>query len=84
MASGERITVEADDAFVGLLEFGNGAIGVLEASRVATGRKNRQYWEMNGSKGSICFDLERLNELQVCVDGSSAESLTGFRNVLVT
>jgi len=84
LASGERITVEADDAFVGLLEFGNGSIGVLEASRVATGRKNRQYWEMNGSKGSICFDLERLNELQVCVDGGSAESLTGFRNVLVT
>jgi predicted dehydrogenase len=57
---------------------------VLEASRVATGRKNRQYWEVNGSKGSLCFDLERLNELQVCLEGGAAENLTGFQNVLVT
>jgi len=84
LASGERIKIEADDAFLALLEFDNGSIGVLEASRVATGRKNRQYWEVNGSKGSLCFDLERLNELQVCLEGGTAESLTGFQNVLVT
>ncbi len=84
VAGGERITVDADDAFAALLEFENGAIGLIEASRVATGRKNRQYWEVNGSKGSLCFDLERLNELQVCVEGGSVESLTGFRDVLVT
>ena len=84
LASGERIKIEADDAFLTLLEFANGAIGVLEASRVATGRKNRQYWEVNGSKGSLCFDLERLNELQVCLEGETAENLTGFQNVLVT
>jgi predicted dehydrogenase len=84
LASGERIKIEADDAFLTLLEFANGAIGVLEASRVATGRKNRQYCEVNGSKGSLCFDLERLNELQVCLEGETAENLTGFQNVLVT
>ncbi len=84
LAGGERITIEADDAFAALLEFENGAIGLIEASRVATGRKNRQYWEVNGSKGSLCFDLERLNELQVCLEGGAAESLTGFQNVLVT
>ena len=84
LASGERIKIEADDACLALLEFDNGSIGVLEASRVATGRKNRQYWEVNGSKGSLCFDLERLNELQVCLEGGTAEGLTGFQNVLVT
>ena len=84
LASGERIKIESDDAFLALLEFANGPIGVLEASRVATGRKNRQYWEVNGSKGSVCFDLERLNELQVCLKGGAAEHLTGFQNVLVT
>jgi len=84
LASGERIAVEADDAFLALLQFDNGSIGVLEASRVATGRKNRQYWEVNGSKGSLCFDLERLNELQACLEFGAAESLTGFQNVLVT
>ena len=84
LAGGERIKIEADDAFLTLLEFDNGAIGVLEASRVATGRKNRQYWEVNGSKGSLCFDLERLNDLQVCLEGGTAENLTGFQNVLVT
>ena len=84
MTSGERIAVEADDAFLALLQFDNGSIGVIEASRVATGRKNRQYWEVNGSKGSLCFDLERLNELQACLEGGVAESLAGFQNVLVT
>jgi len=84
LASGERITIEADDAFLALLEFDNGSVGVLEASRVATGRKNRQYWEVNGSKGRLCFDLERLNELQVYLEGGAAENLTGFQNVLVT
>ena len=84
LTSGERIAVEADDAFLALLQFDNGSIGVIEASRVATGRKNRQYWEVNGSKGSLCFDLERLNELQACLEGGVAESLAGFQNVLVT
>jgi predicted dehydrogenase len=84
LATGERIRIESDDAFLALLEFDNGAIGVLEATRVATGRKNRQYWEVNGSKGSLCFDLERLNELQVCLADGAVESLVGFQNVLVT
>ena len=45
--------------------FANGAVGTIEATRFATGRKNALRWEINGSKGSIAFDLERLNELQV-------------------
>jgi predicted dehydrogenase len=68
---------EVDDAFVAAVEFENGAIGTLEASRLARGRVNSNAWEINGSEGSIAFDVERLNELQVS-DGP------GFRRVLVT
>ena len=56
---------DVDDAFEAAVEFENGAVGTLEASRFCPGRKNAFTWEINGSKGSIAFDLERLNELQV-------------------
>jgi predicted dehydrogenase len=68
---------EVDDAFVAAVEFENGAIGTLEASRLARGRVNSNAWEISGSEGSLAFDVERLNELQVS-DGP------GFRRVLVT
>ena len=54
-------TVDVDDAFVSTVEFANGAIGTLEATRFAAGRKNGQSLEINGENGSIRFDLERLN-----------------------
>src|SRR6185436_18206579 len=55
-----------DDGFEAVVSFDNGAIGTIEATRFAPGRKNAFTWEINGSKGSIAFDLERLNELQIC------------------
>ena len=82
--TGERVTVTSDDAFAGLVEFENGAIGTIEASRVATGRKNRLAWEINGSKGSLVFDLERLNELRVYLADGSVSDVVGFRDVNVT
>ena len=82
---GGRDTVDVDDAFVSLVQFENGAIGTLEASRYANGRKNHQRIEINGSKGSIVFDLERLNELEVHLSDSEPGAQTqGFRRVLVT
>jgi predicted dehydrogenase len=76
---------EVDDAFESVVRFDNGAVGTIEATRFATGRKNAFTWEINGSNGSIAFDLERLNELQVHIAGSTpAESAQGFRNVLVS
>ena len=56
---------EVDDAFESVVEFEGGAVGTIEASRFAAGRKNALTWEINGSAGSLAFDLERLNELQV-------------------
>ncbi|MDP9283373.1 MAG: Gfo/Idh/MocA family oxidoreductase [Actinomycetota bacterium] len=69
---------EVDDAFEAVVEFTGGALGTIEASRFAPGRKNAFSWEINGSNGSLVFDLERLNELQ------HSEGTKGFRTILVS
>lgn len=60
------------------------ALGTLEASRFAAGRKNGQNIEINGEKGSIRFSLERLNEMEVFWVGSQPKETQGFTNVLVS
>lgn len=79
-----RGAVDVDDAFVSLIEFENGAIGTVEASRFCQGRKNHQIIEINGEKGSIRFNLERMNELEVFWAGEKPETTQGFHNVLVS
>jgi predicted dehydrogenase len=76
--------VDVDDAFVTTVEFENGAIGTLEASRFAGGRKNHEVLEINGEKGSIHFNLERMNELDVFWVGEEPKETQGFHNVLIT
>ncbi len=75
----EPVTV--DDAFAACIRFEAGAIGTLEATRFATGRKNQNTFEINGSKGSVVFDLENLNNLQYFSvdDGADAQ---GFRTII--
>lgn len=76
--------VDVDDAFVAAVEFENGAIGTLEATRFAAGRKNYEVLEINGEKGSIRFNLERMNELEVFWVGEEPKETQGFHDVLVT
>jgi predicted dehydrogenase len=76
-------TVDVDDAFEATVAFEGGAVGTLEATRFARGRKNALSLELNGSNGSVAFDLERPNELQVSVP-SLPTSVDGFRTVSVT
>jgi len=76
-----RVTV--DDAATALVRFENGAIGTIEATRMAPGRKNYNRFEINGSKGSVAFDLERMNELEVYFEADPVAS-RGFRRVMVT
>src|SRR5207247_5161161 len=77
--------VDVDDAVEAVVEFENRAMGTLEASRFCLGRKNALMFEINGSRGSIAFDLERLNELQVYLAGSRpGRQAQGFRSVLVS
>jgi predicted dehydrogenase len=70
---------QVDDALEATVEFESGAVGTLEATRFALGRRNALQWEVNGSRGSLAFDMERMNELQVHRAGDP-----GFRTVLVT
>ena len=76
--------VDVDDAVTALLEFENGAIGTIEASRFCHGRKNYEVLEINGEKGTIRFNLERLNELDVFWADDTPETTRGFHNVLVS
>ncbi len=76
-------TVDVDDAFAALLEFENGALGTVEATRFAGGRKNGQRIEINAEKGSVVFNLERLNELEVYWNEGDP-NVSGFTNVLVS
>jgi predicted dehydrogenase len=82
-APGETGEVTVDDAVAFLARFENGAMGTFEATRLAPGRKNRNSFEINGSNGSVVFDLERMNELQVYFEDDPSEA-RGFRTVMVT
>ncbi len=73
---------KVDDAIESVVEFDGGTIGTIEATRLALGRRNAFQWEINGSKASLWFDMERMNELQVFrADGDRAR---GAKTVLVT
>lgn len=76
--------VDVDDAFASVIEFENGALGTLEGTRLASGRKNYHVFEVNGEKGSIFWNLERLNELNIQWAESEPADSRGFQNVLVT
>jgi predicted dehydrogenase len=75
-----RGEVDVDDEVLSLLEFQNGAIGSLEATRNAHGRNNFLTFEIHGSLGSIYFNYERRDELQVAFANDQADR-KGFRTV---
>ena len=79
----EKGPVTVDDAAAFTARFDNGSIGVFEATRFALGRKNTIRLEVNGSKGSIAFDFEDMNELQY-YDGTEDAEVQGFRRIIVT
>jgi predicted dehydrogenase len=75
--------VTVDDTAMCLARFRGGAIGVLEATRFAPGRKNFIEIEINGSKGSLYFNFEDMNRLKF-YRRSDPEGERGFRDILVT
>jgi predicted dehydrogenase len=83
VAGGATGRVTVDDAAMFLARFDGGAVGVFEATRFATGRKNSIRIEVNGSKGSLAFDFEDMNVLQFHDAEEHAET-AGFRRILVT
>lgn len=76
-----RVTV--DDAVTTIGRFKNGALASLEATRFAQGRKNSITLEINGSGGSVFFDLEEMNRLQF-YNGGDPKNQRGFRDIIVT
>ncbi|PKG22794.1 Gfo/Idh/MocA family protein [Niallia nealsonii] len=81
--SGEKSKVTVDDATLFLAKFDNGALGSFEATRFASGHRCTNSFEINGSKGSVIFDFERMNELQVYFT-DDRDDVQGFRRVLAT
>lgn len=84
-AGGGRATgpVTVDDAVAFIARLDGGAVATYEASRFATGRKNALRVEINGSRGTVVFDLERLNELEFH-DATVPAAEQGFSRILVT
>jgi len=83
IASTERGPVTVDDAASFLATFAGGAMGVFEATRFATGRKNSIRIEVNGSLGSLAFDFEDMNVLEY-FDARDDAQIAGFRRIIAT
>lgn len=79
-ADAKKAPVDVDDEDMFLVKFANGAIGSIEATRNAWGRNNFITVEVHGSEGSIYFNYERLNELQVCF-AKDPDDRRGFKTI---
>jgi predicted dehydrogenase len=80
---GKKEKVTVDDTFSAAVEYKNGAIGTLEATRFAPGRKNFNTFEINAEKGSVRFNLENMNYLEVFTTDQPA-GIQGFTQVMVS
>lgn len=85
--SGETAPVEVDDQAQMLLRFQDGPTGTIEASAMAAGRKMHLAFELTGSRGTLTFDQERMNELRLFRFGDDPSregdpSRDGFKTIL--
>jgi predicted dehydrogenase len=75
--------VTVDDCVLFLARFSGGAVATFEAARQATGNQNRNAFEINGTKGAIKFDFERMNELQYH-DATRPRAVQGWTTIMCT
>lgn len=80
--SQEMGEVENDDLISILCNYTNGAMGTLSSSRVAAGRKNYLTYEIQGTKGTVFYSLERMNEVNVYFTSDDSAD-RGFRTVFL-
>jgi predicted dehydrogenase len=81
LREGGRRAVETYDIATTLIELENGASGVIALNRSAWGRKGRIFVQLFGAKGTVVYDQERMNEVQLyTVDGP--KEIQGFRTIL--
>jgi predicted dehydrogenase len=76
-----KVTVDDDSNF--LTRFKNSSVGVFESSRFCGGRRNYNTFQVYGSKGSLAFNLERMNELEF-YDRTDKQADQGFKTIMVT
>jgi predicted dehydrogenase len=81
--SDEYGDVTVDDTVLFLARFSGGAVATFEAARQATGNQNRNTFEINGSKGAVKFDFERMNELNY-YDATAPRAVQGWTNIMCT
>lgn len=74
---------DVDDATLLLARFVNGSVGTFEATRYGVGCRNREAFEINGSKGMLRFNLEAMNQLEF-LDATEPPNQQGVRNLTVT
>lgn len=79
-ANGPRGEVDVDDEMMTMLRFASGAVGSIEATRNAYGRNNYITFEIHGTEGSIFFNYERRDELQVMFASDRSDE-RGFRTI---
>ncbi|MFS0614783.1 Gfo/Idh/MocA family protein [Lederbergia ruris] len=83
-ASSDKVgDVNVDDASVFIARFANGAIGTFEATRFAGGNRNGNRFEINGEKGSIRWDMEQMNNLEVYFHDDEP-GIQGYRTITCT
>ena len=82
-ASSEFGKVSVDDTVLFLARFSGGAVASFEAARQATGNQNRNGFEINGTKGSVRFNFERMNELEF-YDAMAPRAVQGWTTIIVT
>lgn len=75
--------VTVDDTVLFLARFSGGAVASFEAARQATGNQNRNGFEINGSKGSLKFNFERMNELEY-YDATRPRAVQGWTTIMCT
>lgn len=83
VAGREMGKVNVDDASAFLVKFKDKkTMGYIEVTRYGTGHKNQNRIEVNGSKGALIFDMEKMNELEF-YSTSDKEHIQGYRRIQV-
>ena len=79
-----QVRVDKEEDMLAMVSFDNGATGLLRASAVSAGRKNHLSWEISCSNGTLVFDLENLNNLDIFYRESPMQEVSGFTRINVT
>ncbi len=81
--SAKKGKVDVDDTVLFLARFKKGAVASFECSRLATGYKNRNGFEIHGEKGALRFNFEDMNYLDF-YDNTDDPKTAAWKHIIVT